>query len=149
MSDYEISTDRARLDMDFIIRSLHTTYWAESRPHEVIRRSFDSSLVFGAFKKAPEEQVGFARIVTDGATFSWLCDVYVSPAHRGKGIGKRLVAEVIAHPSIKDTGIYLGTRDAHGLYEQFGFCRWELMRRPASPNPAPEPTASAVARPGR
>jgi GNAT superfamily N-acetyltransferase len=87
-------------------------------------------LCFGAYLADTRQQVGFARVVTDGATFSWVCDVFVDPAHRGHGLGKRLVAEILAHPRIAAGTVYLGTKDAHGLYEKFGFVRWELMRRP-------------------
>ena len=132
MPDYLISTERSALDVEFIVRSLQSTYWAGDRPRETILASLTTSLCFGAYEAQSRAQVGFARIVTDGATFSWLCDVFVDPAHRSRGLGKRLVAEVVAHSSVRGTRVYLGTKDAHGLYEQFGFQRWELMRR-ASP----------------
>jgi GNAT superfamily N-acetyltransferase len=81
-------------------------------------------------------QVGFARVVTDYATFGWLCDVFVDPKHRGRGLGKRIVAEVVEHPQLVFGRILLATRDAHGLYDQFGFIplreasRWmERLRR--------------------
>lgn len=135
MTEYEISTDPKRLDLQFVVCSLQTTYWAEGRTREAILESFRGSLVFGVYAVAGGEQVGFARIITDGVTFSWLCDVFVVSVHRGRGLGKRLVAEVLAHPRVKDTRVYLGTKDAHGLYEKFGFTRWELMRHPGTPNP--------------
>ncbi len=131
MSDFEISSDPNRLDFEFIVRSLQTTYWAERRPRDVIVASFQSSLAFGVYVAGTGEQVGVARIVTDGVTFSWLCDVFVAPAHRGHGLGKRLVAAVVEHPRVRNTRILLATRDAHGLYEQFGFVRRETMRRPS------------------
>lgn len=130
MPDYLISTDRALLDVDFIVRSLHTTYWAGERPREAIVQSLGASLCFGAYELPSRQQVGLARVVTDGATFSWLCDVFVAEAHRGQGLGKRLVREVLAHPLVAPTRIHLGTRDAHGLYERFGFAQCEMMRRP-------------------
>lgn len=129
MSEYFISTDRGLLDVEYVVSSLRSTYWAAERPREVIVASLAGSLCFGAYARGSGEQVGFARVVTDGATFSWLCDVYVSPQHRSRGLGKRLVAEVLAHPSVSRGTVYLGTKDAHGLYEQFGFKRRELMRR--------------------
>ncbi len=131
--DYEITTDPARLDLEFIVRSLQSTYWAEGRPREVIIESFRASLGFGIHVAGTGEQVGFARVVTDGVTFSWLCDVFVAPTHRKAGLGKRLVSEVLAHPKVQATRVHLGTRDAHGLYERFGFVRRELMRRPSPP----------------
>lgn len=129
MTDYFISTDRTAFDVDFIVRSLQSTYWAGERTRETIIASLETSLCFGVFEAESREQIGFARIVTDGVTFSWLCDVFVAPAHRARGLGKRLVAEVLAHPRVSGTRVYLGTKDAHGLYEPFGFQRWELMRR--------------------
>ena len=129
MPEYFISTDQSLLDIEYIVSSLRSTYWASERPRDVIVASLASSICFGVYDTGSKEQVGFARVVTDGATFSWLCDVFVSPEHRSRGLGKRLVAEVLAHPSISRSRVYLGTKDAHGLYERFGFQRWELMRR--------------------
>ena len=129
MPDYLITTDRNALDVNFVISALQSTYWAGDRSRETIISSLAASLCFGAYDAASGEQVGLARVVTDGATFSWLCDVFVAPAHRGRGLGKRLVTEVLAHPSVSGTRVYLGTKDAHGLYERFGFQRSELMRR--------------------
>jgi GNAT superfamily N-acetyltransferase len=134
--DYFISTDPARLDHDFIARSLATTYWAAGRPREVLERAITSSLCFGAYVVTTNEQVGFARVVTDRATFAWICDVFVANDHRGCGLGKRLVSEVVGHPDLATAKMYLGTKDAHGLYERFGFVNWQLMRRdpPVSPH---------------
>ena len=128
---YVISSDRARIDAEFVIQSLRGTYWAADRPREVILESIANSLCFGVF--APDQrQVGFARVVTDGTTFSWLADVFVAEAHRRRGLGRRLVQEVLAHPGVARTRVYLATRDAHAVYEPFGFVRFEVMRR-ASP----------------
>lgn len=129
--EYLVSTDPDLLDVEFVVRSLRTAYWAGDRPRDVILESIRSSLCFGAY--CDGEQVGFARVVTDGATFSWLCDVFVDPRHRSRGLGKRLVAEIISHPAIGKTSIHLATRDAHGLYEKFGFQPREVMRRVAPP----------------
>jgi len=136
MPEYSISTERTRLDLEFIVRSLRSTYWAGDRSREDIVASVEASLCFGAYASDTGQHVGFARVVTDGVTFSWLCDVFVDPAHRAHGLGKRLVEAVLAHPQVARTRVYLGTRDAHGLYEKYGFVRWELMRRPIPP-PAP------------
>ncbi len=130
MPDYFISTDPDLLDREFIVRSLRTTYWAGDRPREVIEKSLAASLAFGAYTAATREQVGFARVVTDRATFAWICDVVVAPDHRGRGLGKRLVQAIVGHPDLATVTMYLGTRDAHGLYERFGFANWQLMRRP-------------------
>jgi len=126
-SNYIISDDPSLLDIDFIVHSLHSTYWAGDRPRDMIIESIRCSLCLGAY--CAKQQVGFARVVTDGVTFSWLCDVFTDPLHRSQGLGKRLVAEVIRHPKIGQTRIYLATRDAHGLYEKFGFMPREVMFR--------------------
>lgn len=123
------------VQLEFVVNSLQSTYWARGRSREAIAASLAMSICFGAYESATGNQVGFARVVTDGVTFSWLCDVFVAPEHRARGLGQRLVAEVLAHPRVAMTKVYLGTRDAHGLYERFGFQRWELMRR-APPAPA-------------
>ena len=130
---YVVSTDAALLDMDFVCAALAGSYWAQSRPRSVIEQSARNSLCFGLYEKQGRKQVGFARVVTDGATFSWLCDVVVDERCRGKGLGKLLVSSVLAHPQVSGTTCLLGTRDAHGLYERFGFARSEQMRRPPSP----------------
>jgi GNAT superfamily N-acetyltransferase len=132
MAEYFISTESDLLDTEFIVQALQGTYWAKERSREVILASMQSSLCFGAYLAGTKQQVGFARVVTDGATFSRLCDVFVDPAHRGHGLGKLLVEEVIANPSLARTAICLGTKDAHPLYEKYGFVRWEHMRRAAA-----------------
>jgi GNAT superfamily N-acetyltransferase len=122
MSDLVISTERARLDVDAIHRVLAQTYWATGISRERVEKSLDESLCFGLF--AGEKQIGFARVVTDRATFAYLCDVYVLDEFRGRGLGRRLLAAVREHPDLRDLRRFvLWTRDAHGLYEQFGFQR--------------------------
>jgi GNAT superfamily N-acetyltransferase len=121
-SDYSISTDRDRLDVARVHRFLSTeAYWSPGVAREVVERSIENSLAFGVY--APSgEQVGFARVVTDYATFAWLADVYIEGAHRGRGLGKRLVAEVLEHPDLQGLRRWmLGTADAHELYRRFGF----------------------------
>jgi GNAT superfamily N-acetyltransferase len=119
---YEISTDGARLDLDRIHRFLSTeAYWSPGVEREVVERSIENSICFGVYTEAGE-QVGFARVVTDRATFAWLADVYVEPEHRGGGLGKRLVATVLDHPELQGLRRWmLGTADAHELYRRFGF----------------------------
>jgi len=126
---YIISTDPARLNLDVIARLLGETYWAAGRSKEIIRASLEKSVGFGAYLTADGTQVGFARVVSDGVTFSWVCDVVVDPDHRGRGLGKRLMQAVVAHPAVRNTKSILATRDAHGLYRQFGYVRQEAMRR--------------------
>jgi GNAT superfamily N-acetyltransferase len=119
---YEISTDPARLDLDRIHRFLSTqAYWSPGVAREVVERSIAGSLPFGVYS-AGREQVGFARVVTDYATFAWIADVYVEPEHRGNGLGKRLVEQILAHPELQGLRRWmLGTADAHELYRRFGF----------------------------
>jgi GNAT superfamily N-acetyltransferase len=118
----EISTDRARLDIDVIWNFIRGSYWAEAIPREIMERAIDGSLCFGAFEDAA--QVGFARVVTDKATFAYLADVFVLESHRGRGISKQLMQAVMDHPDLQRLRRWsLVTKDAHGLYEQFGFVR--------------------------
>jgi GNAT superfamily N-acetyltransferase len=128
-----VSTDAGLLDVDFICAALAGSYWARDRPRHVVEQSIRNSLCFGLYEKQGGRQVGFARVVTDGATFSWLCDVVIDGSRRGMGLGKFLMSFVVAHPQVGGTVCLLGTRDAHGLYEKFGFARSEQMRRPPSP----------------
>ena len=118
---YLISTDPGRLDLDAIFAYLSgESYWAKGRPRDQIVRGIENSLPFGVY--LDDSQVGFARIVTDYATFAWLADVYVLEEHRGQGLGKALVEAVVAHPAVRGLPrLLLATVDAHGLYEQYGF----------------------------
>ncbi|MEK0314992.1 GNAT family N-acetyltransferase [Cohnella sp. 56] len=128
---YTISDRMEQLQPDVIVGWLQSSYWAAERSEDTILRSWQDSLCFGVYSTAGL-QVGFMRVLTDGATFSWLCDVIVDPGHRGQGLGKWMMAVLVDHPRICHTSIYLGTRDAHGLYEKYGFVRQEMMvRRPA------------------
>ncbi len=117
---YTISSDKARLDLELIHEYLsQRSYWAEGRSLDVVRRSIEHSLCFGVYKG--DNQVGFARVVTDYATFGWLCDVFVLESHRGRGLGKRLVEYVAAEPGLQGLAIFvLATRDAHDLYREHG-----------------------------
>jgi len=119
---FTISTDPARLNMDLIHHTLSTeSYWAEGRSRDLCDRAFAGSLPFGIYA-ADGAQVGWARVVTDRATFAYLADVWVLASHRGQGLSKFLVAAMLEHPDLKDLRRWtLFTKDAHGLYEQFGF----------------------------
>lgn len=128
---YRISDRIEELQPDVILALLKSSYWAAERSEEIVRGSWKESLCFGVYSMEGP-QVGFMRVVTDGATFSWLCDVIVDPGHRGKGLGKWMMAVLVDHPHIRHTSIYLGTRDAHGLYEKYGFERKEMMVRRAT-----------------
>ncbi len=118
--EYNISTDPARLDAGFVHDFLaHSSYWAQDRPLAVVRRALEGSLCFGVYRGA--EQVGLARVVTDYATFGWVCDVFIAEAHRGRGLGKWLIECVVTHPDLRGLRqILLATRDAHELYQRYG-----------------------------
>jgi GNAT superfamily N-acetyltransferase len=118
---YEVSTDRSRLDVDAIHRFLtEEAYWSKGRPREVTDQSIENSIPFGVY--IGDEQVAFARVVTDRCTFAWLADVFVFPEHRGRGVGKLLVEAVLGHPEFEGMKRwFLGTADAHELYRRFGF----------------------------
>ena len=120
MSDYEISTDRARLDIDAIHAFLTQSYWSPGIPRATVERAIANSLCFGAFWQG--QQVGFARVVTDRTTFAYLCDVYVLDAHRGRGLAQQMMTHVVQHPDLQGLRrMMLATRDAHGLYAKYGF----------------------------
>ncbi|WP_405909619.1 GNAT family N-acetyltransferase [Streptomyces sp. NBC_00828] len=126
---YEISADTARIDVDSVHRWLSTdAYWATGRSREKQERAIAGSLNFGVYDGTSGEQVAYARVVTDEATFAWLCDVYVDPSVRGKGLGTALVTAVRDH--LEPLGlrrILLATHDAHGVYEKLGF---KVLQRP-------------------
>ena len=140
--EYQISTDRARLDLIMIHEYLsRETYWAKGRSFEVVQRSIDNSFPFGIYKE--NRQVGFARVVTDYATFAWIADVFVLPGDRRQGLSKWFMEIILAHPQLQGFRRWvLATRDAHSLYARFGFIplhkpeRW--MERP-DPNMAESP----------
>ncbi len=117
---YTISTDKSKLDVPLIHHFLYTTaYWATGRPMSVVRKSIENSLCFGVYEGA--NQVGFARVISDLATFGYLCDVFILPSYRGKGLGKWLVTCIMEHPDVRALRrILLSSRDAHGLYEKYG-----------------------------
>jgi GNAT superfamily N-acetyltransferase len=118
--DLEISTDPARIDVDLVHGFLSTSYWAEGRPREVVERSIAHSICFGAYSGG--RQVAFGRVITDRAVYGYLADIFVVPECRGRGISKQLIAAMLAHPDVaRLNGVHLRTRDAHGLYAQFGF----------------------------
>ena len=119
-TDYSISTDTSRFDIDLIFRFLTTCYWAEGIPRDVVEKSIRNSLCFGVFDG--EKQVGFARVITDRATYAYIGDVFILESHRGRGLGKQLIQAIMEHPELQGLRRWsLVTRDAHGLYEQFGF----------------------------
>ena len=117
---FTVTTDRARLDRDVIVQFLSSSYWAENIPRDLVDKAIDHSLCFGLLEE--NREIGFARVVTDSATFAFLADVFVLPQHRGAGLGKWLIECVMSHPDLQGLRRWLlGTRNAHGLYQQFGF----------------------------
>jgi GNAT superfamily N-acetyltransferase len=123
--EYTITDKQDSADLDFIHSALNSTYWAEGRPKDVVQKSISNSVLLSLLYET--EQVGFARIVSDYATFAWVCDVFIAPEHRGRELGKWLMSCVMQHPAADVTQVILATRDAHGLYEKFGFERREYM----------------------
>lgn len=120
LDDYDITTDPARFDLDAIHAYLTRSYWSPGIPRETVARAAANSLCFGVIHHG--EQIGFARMITDRATYAYLADVYVLEAHRGKGVSKKLMACIMAHPDLQGLRrMTLATRDAQGLYAKFGF----------------------------
>ena len=118
--DYLISTDPARLDVTAIHAYLTRSYWCPGIPRAVVEKSVRNSLCFGLYHH--DAQVGLARVITDQATYAYMCDVYILEEHRGHGLAKWLMQTVISHPSLQRLRRFmLATRDAHGLYHHFGF----------------------------
>lgn len=144
---YLMSTDPVRLDLDLVHHWLSTdAYWAVGRDRETVLRAFAGSVPFGVYRPGDGQQVAVARVVTDGATFAWLCDVYVDRAERGRGLGTWLACAARDHlATLGVRRIVLATHDAHGVYARVGFSpvradRWmELDRRPVSPVTGKEP----------
>jgi GNAT superfamily N-acetyltransferase len=117
---YEVSTEAQRLDIAAIHAFLSATYWSPGVPLEVVQRAVKNSVCVGAYDAS--SQVGFARMVTDKATFAYLADVYVLPGHRGRGLSKQMLTALLALPELQGLRrMLLVTRDAHGLYAGFGF----------------------------
>lgn len=126
--DYEISTDRQRIDIAAVHAFLTQSYWSPGIPREVVERAIANSLCFGVYCGA--QQAGFARVVTDSATFAYLADVFVLESHRGKGLSKWLMEFITSHEALQGLRRFLlATKDAHGLYAQFGF---EALANPSS-----------------
>ncbi len=117
---YSISTDKKKLNIPFIHRFLAQSYWAENIPMETVQKSIEGSICFAVYEN--DNQIGFARVVTDGATFGYLADVFIDVAYRGRGLSKWLMQTIMEHPDLQGFRIWqLATSDAQGLYAQFGF----------------------------
>jgi GNAT superfamily N-acetyltransferase len=136
-ADFTLSDDPARFDLSRAHGWIRNeSYWAAGIPLETFRRACANSLTVGCYA-ASGEMAGMARVVTDRATFGWVCDVFVDEAHRGRGVGKRLMAYLRGHPDLQGfRRLHLATADAHELYRQFGFTeltgvdRWMEIRDP-------------------
>ena len=123
-----ISTDPSKLQLEAIADFLSTSYWAHQRSVATIQRSLEASLCFGVYHA--DAQIGLARVVTDNATFAYLCDVYILESQRGLGLGKWLMQTVLEHPDLRGVRRFmLATRDAHDLYAQYGFKPLEHPKR--------------------
>jgi len=132
--DFIISTDNSKIDIEAVHNYLcKESYWAKNISLAVVHRSIENSFCFAVYKKAVTDkimQVGFARVITDKATFGYLADVFIIEEYRGIGLSKWLMEEIMNHPELQGfRGWMLGTKDAHGLYEQFGFKRLENSER--------------------
>ena len=135
--DYQLSSDPSKLELDVVFDYLtNDSYWACGRPRDVFDRSIENSLNFGIFYG--DNQIGFARVVTDQATFAWICDVFVLPKHRERGLASWMIESILEHPDLQGLRSYfLATRDAHSLYARFSFkpledpSRFMMIRNPA------------------
>ena len=133
--DFIISTDKSKIDIAYVHQFLTNSYWAENIPVETVERSISGSLCFSVFHQ--RAQVGFARVITDEATFAYLADVFIDENYRGKGLSKWLMETIIQYPTLQHFRRFLlATRDAHGLYKQLGFeplnntDRWMHIHKP-------------------
>ena len=123
-----ISTEKEKMDIDIIHSFLTRSYWAEGISKEIIRRSIEGALCFGVFEN--DKQVGFARMITDKATFAYLADVFIIEEYRGLGLSKWLMEVIMSHPDLQGLRrIMLATRDAHELYKKFGFTQLNNVDR--------------------
>jgi N-acetylglutamate synthase-like GNAT family acetyltransferase len=127
-NEYVISNDKLRIDVSVVHRFLAQSYWAEKIPIETVKRAIDNSLCFGMYRQ--DGLVGFARVISDFATFAYLADVFILPAERGKGLSKWLMQIIVDHPQLQGLRRFtLATKDAHGLYAQFGFTPFDKPER--------------------
>lgn len=129
--EFVISDDLSRVQVEVVADFLAKTFWGHRRPREVVEKLIQTSLCFSLFRR--QEQIGFARVVTDYAVFSWLSDVVIKDGYRGRGLGEWLVECILEHPPIAGTQFVLQTTDAAGLYKKFGFqANEKLMTRKPS-----------------
>ena len=134
-NDFIITTDKSKIDATYVHHFLSHSYWAKDIPMENVQKSIEGSLCFSVFH--PNQQIGFARVITDEATFAYLADVFIDENFRGRGLSKWLMKIIISYPGLQGLRRFLlATRDAHGLYKQFGFAplkntdRWMEIHKP-------------------
>jgi GNAT superfamily N-acetyltransferase len=133
LGEFTITTDKTKMNIPVIHGYITRSYWAEGIPLETIAKAIEGSLCFGVF--IGDEQIGLARVITDAATFAYLCDVFIDESYRGRGLGKWLMETILRHESLQGLRrIALTTKDAHGLYSQYGFAplpipeRWMMIQ---------------------
>jgi GNAT superfamily N-acetyltransferase len=130
VNEYEISDDKKRLQLNVIHELLRGTYWAKDRSIQVIEKSVANSICYGVYLE--DKMVGFGRVVTDYATMYWVADIVIDEAHRGKGLGKAMMNCIEDNKDIEGLMGILATRDAHGLYQKYGFMQdpEKFMKKP-------------------
>ena len=127
-NNFIISTDKSKIDIDYVHQFLSNSYWSPGVPMETVKRAMQNSLCFGVYDNG--RQVGYARMITDTAIFAYLADVFIDENYRGKGLGKWLIKVTLAHPDLQGLRrIILATKDAHSLYAQFGFVPFATPER--------------------
>jgi N-acetylglutamate synthase-like GNAT family acetyltransferase len=125
---YLISTDKSKIDVQTVHHFISKSYWAEGIPKDVLQRSIDNSLCFAIYHQ--DKLVGFARVISDAATFAYLADVFIVPEERGRGLSGWLMKVIVDHPQLKGLRRFiLATKDAHGLYAKFGFTPFDKPER--------------------
>ena len=126
--NFYISTDKSKLDFTYIHQFISKSYWAAGIPVETLQRSIEGSMCFGLYDRG--KQIGFARVITDYATFGYLADVFIDENYRGKGLGVWVMSIIMAHPELQGFRNWmLGTKDAHDLYKKFGFTSLDQPER--------------------
>jgi GNAT superfamily N-acetyltransferase len=128
LGEFSITTDKTKMDIPLIHRYITRSYWAEGIPFETVVKAVEGSLCFGVFHG--DKQIGVARVITDAATFAYLCDVFIDESYRGRGLGKWLMETILGHEQLQGLRRFaLTTKDAHGLYSQYGFAPLPLPER--------------------
>ena len=128
-NEFTISTDKNKIDIVYVHQFLSHSYWSPGVPLDTVKKAMEGSLPFGVYHNSGG-QIGYARIITDKATFAYLADVFIDENYRGKGVGKWLIRSILAHPDLQGLRrIILATRNAHELYSQFGFIPFTTPER--------------------